>query len=102
MRIKCPYCGERGNEEFTYLGDANVVRPDGQIPETADSPAWSAWMDYVYLRDNPMGVHRELWYHGAGCHAWLIVTRDVRNHAISAVEPARDAALARRGAGAGR
>jgi methylglutamate dehydrogenase subunit B len=99
MRIRCPYCGERGNEEFTYLGDATVVRPDGEIPEAADSPSWAPWMDYVYLRDNPMGVHRELWYHGAGCHAWLIVTRDVRNHAIKAVEPAKEAALARRSSG---
>jgi sarcosine oxidase subunit delta len=95
MRIKCPYCGERGNEEFVYHGDATVVRPDGQIPDGPDSPAWNAWMDYVYLRDNPMGLHRELWYHSAGCHAWLVVTRDVRNHAIAAVEPARKVTLDR-------
>jgi methylglutamate dehydrogenase subunit B len=87
MRIKCPYCGERGNEEFAYHGDATVKRPDGPIPAAGDDAAFQAWMDYVYLRDNPMGVHRELWYHASGCHAWLVVTRDVRNHAISAVEP---------------
>ncbi len=28
MRIKCPYCGERALEEFTYRGDATVTRPD--------------------------------------------------------------------------
>ena len=27
MLIKCPYCGERPSEEFTYLGDASVKRP---------------------------------------------------------------------------
>jgi sarcosine oxidase subunit delta len=32
---------------------------------------------------------RELWFHTAGCHSWLVVTRDTRTHAISAVEPAR-------------
>ena len=89
MRIKCPYCGERGNEEFAYLGDATVKRPDGHIPESAEAPAWAAWMDYVYLRDNPMGPFRELWYHASGCHAWLVVTRDTLTHAISAVEPAK-------------
>ena len=26
MRIACPFCGPRGNEEFTYLGDATLVR----------------------------------------------------------------------------
>lgn len=45
--------------------------------------------EYVYQRDNPAGPHRELWHHGAGCHAWLVVTRDTRSHAITAVEPAR-------------
>ena len=29
----------------------------------------------------PQGAHRELWYHGAGCHAWLVVTRDL-SHAM--------------------
>ena len=38
----------------------------------------AALFDYVYLRDNPAGAHRELWYHGAGCRAWLVVTRDTR------------------------
>ncbi|MBV9703816.1 MAG: sarcosine oxidase subunit delta, partial [Methylobacteriaceae bacterium] len=27
MRIPCPYCGERGNAEYAYLGDAGVSRP---------------------------------------------------------------------------
>jgi heterotetrameric sarcosine oxidase delta subunit len=89
MRIECPHCGQRGSEEFAYLGDATVSRPDGEGVE-----ALPAWMDYVYLRANPAGSHREFWYHGAGCRAWLVVTRDVRTHDILAVEAARDAALA--------
>jgi methylglutamate dehydrogenase subunit B len=46
-------------------------------------------VDYVYQRDNPAGRHSELWYHGSGCHGWLVVTRDTRSHAIEAVEPAK-------------
>ena len=80
MRIPCPYCGLRGNNEFTYLGDATVRRPD---PETPD--AVHAFHDYVYLRDNAFGIHQELWYHG-GCHAWLLVTRNTRTHEISDVK----------------
>ena len=91
MRINCPHCGERGNDEFVDHGDATVVRHDGQIRETADTPATPAWMDYVYLRDNPAGPHRELWYHAGGCRVWLIVTRDTRNHEILGVEPAKSA-----------
>ncbi len=91
MRFDCPHCGERGLEEFSYYGDATVVRPDdgGAAPT-------EAWTDYVYLRDNKAGLHRELWYHGAGCHAWLVVTRDLQSHEVVSVESARDVALARR------
>jgi methylglutamate dehydrogenase subunit B len=90
VRIDCPFCGERGNEEFVYLGDAAVTRPD---PDRAD--AAPAFTDYVYLRDNLRGVHRELWYHAAGCHGWLVVTRDTMSHEIKRVEFARDVARAR-------
>jgi heterotetrameric sarcosine oxidase delta subunit len=80
MRITCPHCGVRDIREFAYLGDADVRRPD---PSAAD--AVERFTAYVYLRDNPAGVHRELWYHGSGCHAWLVVTRDTVTHAISGV-----------------
>ncbi|MBV9785328.1 MAG: sarcosine oxidase subunit delta [Acidisphaera sp.] len=82
MRIPCPHCGERGHEEFAYYGAADPRRPD------ADAPL-EAWHDYVYLRDNPAGPHRELWQHVHGCRRWLEVTRDTRSHAIAA---ARDVA----------
>ena len=90
MRIPCPHCGERGHEEFSYLGDAGPQRPtDGGAAPTA------AWEDYVYLRDNPVGVHRELWFHAAGCQSWLVVTRNVRTHELFGAEPAAAVALAK-------
>jgi sarcosine oxidase subunit delta len=85
MRITCPHCGERGLEEFSYQGDAGVVRPE-------ESEAAEAWTDYVYLRQNPAGLHREHWQHLWGCRAWLVVTRDTRSHAIAGVEAAGKAA----------
>jgi methylglutamate dehydrogenase subunit B len=97
MRIDCCHCGPRGNEEFVYLGDATVERPGADPGAALDDGTRQQWMDYVYLRDNPAGPHRELWQHVAGCRAWLVVTRDVRTHAILKVEPARDVALARGG-----
>jgi methylglutamate dehydrogenase subunit B len=81
MRIACPHCGARDVREFSYLGDATVERPDPGAPA-----ALARFVDYVYLRDNPAGPHRELWYHASGCQAWLVVTRDTRTHAILAVE----------------
>jgi sarcosine oxidase subunit delta len=78
MRIPCPFCGPRGNEEFTYLGDALLVRRPGAAGENAAG----TFHDYVYLRDNPSGEHRELWYHGGACRKWLVVTRNTRTHEI--------------------
>ena len=77
MRIPCPFCGPRDSHEFVYHGDASVARP--LMPDPA------AFHAYVYIRQNPAGPHRELWYHSGGCRAWLEVTRDTRTHEISAV-----------------
>ena len=81
MRIKCPYCGSRDSGEFSYLGDATLKRPSESEAAVGD-----AMFNYVYLRDNPAGPHREHWYHGAGCRAWIVVERDTRNHDIISVE----------------
>jgi sarcosine oxidase subunit delta len=78
MRLTCPFCGERGIEEFSYAGDAALRRP----AMDAD-PA--AWVDYVYMRTNPAGPHSELWYHTAACRQFLKVERDTRTHAILSV-----------------
>ena len=74
MRIPCPFCGPRDINEFAYHGDATLTRPE---PGDADT-----MYDYVYLRDNPAGMHKEHWYHSAGCHAWLTVTRNIATHEI--------------------
>jgi len=79
MRLNCPHCGERALEEFTYRGDATVRRPALEAEATQ-------WGDYVYLRDNPAGLHKEYWYHGVGCRAWLIVERDTVSHIVHSVE----------------
>jgi sarcosine oxidase subunit delta len=84
MRISCPHCGERALEEFAYLGDATKSRPDGL------SANEDAAYDYVYVRANPAGPHREYWYHASGCHSWLVVTRDTRTHEILDAVCARD------------
>ena len=67
------------------MGDAGVTRPD---PASGD--AQREFVDYVYLRDNPAGQMREYWYHGAGCRAWLVVTRDTRTHKITSSMRAAD------------
>ena len=89
MRIPCSHCGLRSNDEFTILGDADALmeRP-ANATEQAHYPL-------VYLRANPAGAHRELWYHQNGCRQWLVVTRDTRTHAIISVDVARNVARAK-------
>lgn len=91
MIIHHPLLGPRDAQEFTYLGDASLLdRPDWQ-----DAQAQEKFHAYLYLRDNPAGVHRELWYHEQGDRSWLVVTRNTVTHEITNVELARDVALAR-------
>ena len=83
MRIPCPYCGSRSNDEFTVMGDAAayMARPSDNT--------LAAFHDYAYLRDNIAGEHRELWYHSAGCKQWLIVRRNTLTHGVLEVTSAR-------------
>ena len=89
MIINHPLLGPRDAAEFVYLGDASLIdRPDWQGQDAADK-----FYEYTYLRDNPAGEHRELWYHEQGDRSWLVVTRNTLSHEITQVEMARDVAL---------
>ncbi|HCY99087.1 MAG: sarcosine oxidase subunit delta [Rhodobacterales bacterium RIFCSPHIGHO2_02_FULL_62_130] len=88
MIINHPLLGPRDSQEFVYLGDAALMnRPDGMA-----EGALAAFIDFAYLRDNPAGLHRELWYHEQGDRSWLVVTRNTVTHEITTVELARDVA----------
>jgi methylglutamate dehydrogenase subunit B len=90
MIIHHPILGPRDAQEFVYLGDASLIdRPDGMTDGIA------AFHDYAYNRDNPAGLHRELWYHEQGDRSWLVVTRNTVTHEITQVKLARDVARAR-------
>lgn len=88
MIINHPLLGPRDAGEFYHLGDAVLIeRPDGMADGAAD-----AFYDYVYERDNPAGLYRELWYHEAGDRSWLVVTRNTLTHEITDVQLASDVA----------
>ena len=89
MVINHPHLGPRNASEFTVLGDANLLkRPNWQADDAND-----AFYNCLYLRDNPAGLHRELWYHEQGDRSWLVVTRDTVTHAVVDVALARDVVL---------
>ncbi len=84
LRIECPWCGVRNEDEFSYGGDASKQRP-------ADNASQDEWYDYVYTRDNPAGEHTEHWQHVNGCRAWITVVRNTLTHEVSSTMPASSA-----------
>ncbi len=91
MIIDHPLLGPRDSSEFVYLGDAALIeRPDPDAETAAQE-----FYEYAYLRENPSGPHRELWFHEAGDRSWLVVSRDTVTHEITKVELARDVARSR-------
>lgn len=79
MRVTCPLCGSRDLREFTIRGAAGL--PGLLEPEVTPEQI----EDALYLRDNPAGPTRELWYHEGGCRQWLVVNRNTISHAVTAV-----------------
>ena len=77
LEIKCPYCGHRSQNEFSYGGDATVKRPKLE-KEISDKD----WNDFVYNRKNPRGKHLEFWHHVSGCRQWFKVSRSTATHEI--------------------
>jgi heterotetrameric sarcosine oxidase delta subunit len=82
MQLNCPFCGPRDEAEFTYGGDASQTLMPAAGTATID------WLTQIYLRDNPRGLHDEVWFHASGCHRWLRVHRSTVDHTIESVRPA--------------
>ena len=40
------------------------------------------WGDYLFFRDNPRGVHHEMWVHAVGCRKFFNVTRHTVSYEI--------------------
>jgi heterotetrameric sarcosine oxidase delta subunit len=87
LRIVCPVCGERDYTEFRYGGDATKRRP---LHGTTDP---SVWHDYVFLFDNPKGVHQEFWQHVFGCRHWLVLQRNTATNSAGGSHLPREAGI---------
>lgn len=95
MLIPHPLLGPRDAQEFVYFGPATLIdRPEIAVPPDDTEAALDTFHEYLFLRDNPAGLHRELWFHEQGDRSWLVVTRDTRTHEISGAELAVDVARA--------
>ena len=82
LLIKCPYCGERDESEFSFGGEGGISRPADPAALTDEQ-----WADYLFNRTNPRGRHDELWNHAQGCRRWFNVVRDTVTYKIFATRP---------------
>jgi heterotetrameric sarcosine oxidase delta subunit len=82
LNIKCPYCGEREESEFTCGGEAHISRPLAK-----NSIADDEFGEYLFLRDNPKGIFLERWRHASGCRRWFNMVRDTLSHEIIEIYP---------------
>ena len=71
LSIPCPWCDQRDETEFSYGGEAHIRRPEEPFALSDEQ-----WADYLFMRKNTMGRHREQWFHTAGCRRWFNVERD--------------------------
>lgn len=81
LLIECPWCGPRAESEFTCGGEADIVRPI-----ESDKMSDREWGEYVFMRTNTRGVHREQWIHAQGCRRWFMATRDTVAYQIQSYE----------------
>ncbi len=77
LLIECPYCGKRDESEFSYAGEAHITRPL-ETEKLSDAE----WADYLFMRKNPKGAHREQWLHAAGCRRYFNAVRDTVSYKI--------------------
>lgn len=80
LTINCPWCGPRDETEFGFGGEAHRTRP-------ADPSALSdaEWAEFLFMRTNPKGLHRERWVHSHGCRRWFNVERHTVTNEITRV-----------------
>lgn len=76
ITIECPNCGTRNVQEYRYGGAYN---PRPKKPLEVDN---EAWVDYVYMRDNKLGVQKEWWYHRGGCQLWFLAERHTKSNEV--------------------
>lgn len=79
LLIRCPYCEvDRPEIEFRHGGQAHVARPADPMATSDDE-----WAAYLYLRDNPKGLHAERWRHVHGCGRFFNCLRDTVSDGIA-------------------
>lgn len=67
--LECPYCGVACDEtELSAGGEAHLKRFG---PGSSEDD----FEGYLFVRENPKGVHFERWRHSYGCGKWFHAAR---------------------------
>ena len=81
--LTCPCCGIAADEtELAAGGEAHLKR------ETVGAGD-EAFETYLFMRDNPRGVHFERWRHAYGCGKWFLAARDTMTLEVFGTYPAQ-------------
>ncbi|MBM9594321.1 sarcosine oxidase subunit delta [Roseitranquillus sediminis] len=86
LTLRCPCCGVLADETELAPGGTAHLRREG--PEASDE----AFEAYMFLRDNPRGVHFERWRHAFGCGKWFHAARCTVTNEVFGTYPAQTAA----------
>lgn len=88
--LTCPCCGVTGEEtEFHAGGEAHLKRHGPGSTE-------DQFEEYLFMRENPKGVHFERWRHVYGCGKWFHAARNTTTlevygtYAAQTHEPPKD------------
>ena len=60
--------------EFRFGGEFRE-RPAGPVSQ-------HDWAEYLHMRKNEAGEHKEWWYHLMGCRSWFFAIRDTRTNVV--------------------
>ena len=67
--LHCPNCNEHVDETDLHAGGEAHLKRFG--PGSTDKE----FEDYLFMRENPKGVHFERWHHSSGCGKWFLAAR---------------------------
>ncbi|MDH3262944.1 MAG: sarcosine oxidase subunit delta [Paracoccaceae bacterium] len=83
LLLTCPCCGVAAEEtEFAAGGEAHLKRFGPGSPD-------DDFEGYLFLRQNPKGVHFERWRHAMGCGKWFLAARDTLTLEVFGTYPAQ-------------
>jgi sarcosine oxidase subunit delta len=81
LLINCPHCGPPPENQLPHPPQAHLARP---APECTDAE----WAEYLYMRDNPRGLHAERWRHLHGCGQFFNIVRNTSDDGVERSYPA--------------